>query len=104
MSWVRGRQNGGYFKKKIFEFKKLDCWLLKYGKGSFIPDHKDPCEIGNIYRFNIVLKNPIAGGVFKCRRHKSFLNIKFFNATKYTHSCSKILAGERLVLSIGFII
>lgn len=102
-----GRQQTGYSKLKIFEFTKIDCWLLEYKESSYIPDHKDKCDIGDIYRLNVVLTKPLYGGKFKCENVVFNVcdRIVLFNASQYTHSCDVIHGNKnRYVLSLGFII
>jgi len=103
--WVKGRQNPTYEKFLIFQSKRLkaDCYLLRYGKNSYLKSHIDATDKNHRhYRANLVLKNSRSGGVFKCK--KTILDwprLKVFEAGKYSHSLTKILEGNRLVLSIG---
>lgn len=98
--WVEGRQGTGYFKKRIFEFKRFDCWLIKYVDGSYIKPHVDKVPSGNMYRCNFVLCKPVSGGIFYCAQYFKLGRLIIFNASKHVHSCDKV-KGTRLVLSVG---
>lgn len=103
MTWFKGRREGGYFKKKLVEFKKFDMWLIKYPEGSFITQHNDRLDYGDPWRINIILKSPKKGGTFVCHEYINILNrVYIFNA-RHTHMVTEIVEGERLVLSIGFV-
>lgn len=101
MKWQNGRQGSGYLKKKIFEFWKMDCYLIKYPDDSFIPEHVDQVDGKKHYRLNIVINKPKSGGRFIC--DKTIINtgrIILFRQDKYKHSLTPVV-GERLVLSLG---
>jgi len=105
--WINGRQNSGY--KKILLATlcwpvAFDCYIIKYEIGSFIPNHKDPVSGKNHFRLNILLKKSSLGGDFVCE--KTILNwsrLKLFRPDRYYHSVSKIVSGNRYVLSIGWL-
>lgn len=102
--WMVGRQVTGYLKSRVFEFKKADCWVLKYPDGTYIPPHKDKVEDGyEMWRINLVLKKPKGGGVFTCEGGMNLWGrVMVFCASKNKHSVSRCV-GTRYVLSIGFI-
>lgn len=107
--WEPGRQNSGYFKKKIFESKllKFDCYLLKYPKGSIIYAHKDPAPDGfKHHRLNIVLRNTNLGGYFY-QGDKGFQpkskRLFYFRPDIEKHGLTKIEGSTRYVLSIGWL-
>lgn len=109
MKWKKGRQDGGYevltlFSKKLpFLLKGMDCHLLKYVEGSFIPPHIDKNENGNHHRINVVLKS-CKGGDFVCdKAFRIFNRIFYFRPDKFQHSVTKCF-GTRYVLSIGWVI
>lgn len=104
--WFKGRQNTGYeaFTLIYSELLKLDCYILRYKKGSSIPPHKD--EVGQNerhYRLNIVLWPAKEGGILNCE--KSILRfgpINFFRPDLYIHSVSEVMKGTRYVFSLGW--
>lgn len=104
--WQRGRQESGYFKRKIFSFASFDCYLLKFPEGSEIPEHIDPVLQKRHYRLNIVLKKPKKGGKFLAHSgRKPFLNtsrVIFFRPDATSHGVSKVEKGSRYVLSFGW--
>lgn len=105
LQWSDGRQNTGYQKKLILQWKFFDVWLIKYKEGDHIPEHVDVVSEGyNHHRINIVLKEALQGGDFICPNAKKFLKrIYLFRPDRDKHSVTKIIKGERLVLSIGWI-
>lgn len=109
MKWKKGRQIGGYqvltiFSKRFnFLIKGMDCHILKYSKGSYIPLHKDKNEHGKHRRINIVLKS-CQGGEFVCEKAVRIFNrIFYFKPDEMEHSVTECF-GTRYVLSIGWII
>lgn len=116
MQWDRGRQDTGYFKKKVFDslfkhpFKKdgvagCDLYLLKFPEKSYLPKHKDEVTFGRHFRFNLILKPAKEGGKFFCE--KSIIDwpfLKVFNPDANEHSLSEVTKGTRYVLSFGFVI
>jgi hypothetical protein len=106
--WEKGRQDTGYSKLKIFQFLNMDCYLLKYKVGDYIPWHTDPVPGRKHYRLNIELKKAEEGGELRLRR---CVNDLFYIKPKYRfalfrsdtmfHTVTKITKGERLVLTFG---
>jgi hypothetical protein len=43
-------------KMKIYSFWRIDCYLIRYGKGTMIGLHKDEIKGYKHYRLNILLK------------------------------------------------
>lgn len=92
-----------------------DCYILRYPEGSCIPLHRDPLpwdwyfnmHLPSWYRpvvlrLNIVLRQALEGGEFRCE--KTILQGKrfaFFRPDKYLHEVTKILRGTRYVLTFG---
>lgn len=104
MKWQNGRQGTGYLKKKMFDFWKMDCYLIKYPDGSFIPEHIDKVDDKKHYRLNIVIKKPYSGGLFIC--DKTIINtcrLILFRPDRYKHRLTPVV-GERLVMSFGIAI
>jgi hypothetical protein len=103
--WIAGRQGTGYFKQRIFEFTTrlvgMDCYILKYPVGAFVPPHTDPVTDFKHFRLNIVLKQAKRGGhlmFFKTRYTGRFI---LFRPDAIEHSVSAVTLGTRYVLSIG---
>lgn len=83
----------------------FDMYLLKYPQGSEITSHVDQVKSGKHYRLNIILKNADIGGNFNVE--KSIFEtkrIKIFRPDISKHSVSKIIKGERILFSLGFIL
>lgn len=108
-SWIDGRQGSGYSKLKLFEMFKvfpMDIYLLKFPHGSFIPEHTDCVKAGyKHYRLNIILKKSVSGGEFLSESHIfNFERFKFFRPDISKHSVTQVLGGNRIVLSVGFLL
>ena len=108
--WKTGRQQTGYetitLIKKGFKLGRLsgfDIHIIRYNHGNFIPPHTDPVDGNHHYRANFVLKKPISGGEFQCKRYFKFWRLIVFRPDLYSHSVSKCV-GSRYVLSFGFCI
>jgi hypothetical protein len=105
--FVQGRQNTGYEKLKIIgaSFLPFDFYILRYKEGSYIPEHIDPVSNKKHYRLNIIVRQALIGGIFKC--NTCIINtksIKLFRPDIYKHSLTEVLSGTRYVLSIGIAI
>lgn len=105
--WEYGRQNTGYKKLLLLRSKwllKFDCYILKFSEGVEIPAHIDTVDSGRHYRLNVILKSASLGGQFHCDTCLfETTRIKLFRPDLYLHSVSKVEAGSRLVLSIGWV-
>ncbi len=105
--WEIGRQRSGYDKMLLLGSKwllKFDVYLLRFKEGSEIKPHKDTVEIGKHYRLNIVIKHAKKGGEFICERPIFQSNrIKFFRPDVCEHSVTKVVSGNRYLLSIGWV-
>ena len=105
--WERGRQKSGYDKMLLCWAKwpiKFDTYLLKFPQGSEIAPHTDQVDSGKHYRLNIVLKNADLGGEFICESPIfETKRIKLFRPDISEHQVSKVVKGERYLLSIGWI-
>lgn len=106
--WREGRQETGYFKMLLLWSKlpiPFDMYLLKYPEGSEITPHIDKVLSGKHYRLNIILKNAISGGDFVVKDSLfTTKRIKFFRPDINEHSVTKIMKGQRIVFSMGFIL
>src|SRR5690242_12724628 len=56
--WVGGRQCKEFYyeRMKIYSFWRIDCYLIRWGAGSAVPDHKDEIKGYKHYRLNILLR------------------------------------------------
>ncbi|MGB1263759.1 MAG: 2OG-Fe(II) oxygenase [Cognaticolwellia sp.] len=105
--WQRGRQKSGYDKMLLCGACwpiKFDTYLLKFPEGSEIASHVDQVESGKHYRLNIVIKNPEMGGEFICSQAIfESKRIKLFRPDISAHQVTKVVKGNRYLLSIGWI-
>lgn len=97
--WERGRNPGTwYWKKKIFQFWRFDCWLIRYPPSVKLRNHCDTVPGKRHFRLNIVLKGK---GEFIGERVLLKWRDRFtLFRSDATHSM-KNGPTERLVLSIG---
>lgn len=107
MNWIKGRQDSGYYKCKLFESKLLKCdaYILKFPTGSSVPRHKDEVNGYNHYRFNYIWGD-FFGGQVNLHGGDSEIegnNWYLFRPDLYEHSVSKVFWGTRYVLSIGWL-
>ena len=110
--WIKGRQDSGYLKFKLFiiEWLKIDCYILKFPKGSFIKTHNDPAPEGyEHHRFNFIFWKAKRGGTFFSRplhcknMYPNHNRIIKFRPDIEDHSVSAIEQGTRYVLSVGWL-
>lgn len=112
MSWLKwqpGRQNTGYEKMLIYQFqlfgKGFDCYLLRYKKDDEIPSHVDPIVGKKHFRLNIELKPADIGGHLFFYQNKQwkhqYKRYVFFRSDLQLHKVTRIVKGERLVLTFG---
>lgn len=87
----------------LLHSKHLDMYLVRYPEGHKVGPHVDMVSSGKLYKLNMVLVKPEAGGKF--HSEKSIFNllnrIIFFRPDLYQHSVDKIRRGQRLLLSIA---
>jgi hypothetical protein len=105
--WEKGRQKTGYQKMLlaagVWPFK-FDVYLLKFPEGCEVPPHTDNVQSGRHYRLNLVLKQAKTGGEFICADPiYCSPRIKFFRPDLCEHSVSKVLSGNRYLLSFGLV-
>jgi len=101
MKWEKGRQNSGYFKKKLIEFIFFDAYLLKFPTGTFVPEHTDPIKDKKHYRLNILLKGE---DTFQSEKIIfRMANISFFRSDISKHRLDKV-SKDTYILSVGFAI
>lgn len=105
--WQSGRQDSGYEKMLLLQSLlplPFDCYIIRYRPGAYIPPHIDKVDSGKHYRLNIVVKKSIEGGDFVCKN--PIINtprIKLFRPDMCEHSVTKVIKGNRYLLSIGWI-
>jgi hypothetical protein len=90
----------------LFSSKRLAINVVTYKEGHRVIEHNDPMGSGRYYKFNVVLKKPERGGLFRAEKviFNLFDRIYFFRPDKYLHSVSKIEKGHRKLLSIALYI
>ncbi len=82
----------------------FDAYLLRFPEGAEVPPHTDPVSGGRHFRLNVVLKNARAGGEFRCAEPiYASGRIKLFRPDTTPHSVTRIVAGTRYVLSLGWV-
>jgi hypothetical protein len=109
LKWVKGRQNTGYEKMLIFQFqlfgKGFDCYLLRYRKDDEIPAHVDPIPGKKHYRLNVELvKAKIGGDLFFYHKRSwqhQYRKWVFFRSDLQPHKVTRVIKGERIVLTFG---
>lgn len=97
MKWEDGRQNANYKKLRLFQFKHMDCYLIKYLPGCKLPVHTDVVEGYRHYRINILLKGE------DCFQGKTIFKLwrfMLFRPDIEPHGTG-LITSERLLLSIG---
>ena len=105
--WQKGRQKTGYHKMLLAGALwpiKFDMYLLKFPEGCEVPPHTDKVNSGKHFRLNIVIKQAKSGGQFLCKSPIYCSNrIKFFRPDVCEHSVTKVISGNRYLLSIGWV-
>ena len=105
--WESGRQKSGYDKMLLCTSLwpiKFDAYLLKFPEGSEIAAHTDKVETGKHYRLNLVIKRAKIGGEFICSNPIFQSNrIKLFRPDVSEHQVTRVIKGNRYLLSIGWI-
>ena len=105
--WEKGRQETGYEKMLLATAKwprPFDLYLLRFSVGHEVPPHTDKVSVGEHHRLNIILKHAKKGGEFICSNtiYESS-SIKYFRPDKAEHQVTKIINGNRYVLSLGWV-
>jgi hypothetical protein len=106
--WQVGRQGSGYDKMLLFTAPwpvPFDSYLIRYPEGAQVPPHTDPVRAGRHFRLNLILKSPTSGGEFICATPLfSSRRIKFFRPDACEHSVTRVVGGNRYVLSVGWVL
>ena len=105
--WRNGRQGTGYDKMLLAHGRvplPFDLYLLRFPTGTRIGPHTDKVESGQHYRLNVILKPARQGGEFQCA-DPIYVNrrVKLFRPDRSEHSVTRIDAGTRYVLSLGWV-
>ena len=128
LKWTEGRQNTSFavpylimwlLPQWLCKLLKRDIVLIKYRKGTRIPQHVDNCKWWagyDMFRTNITLREATKGGVFQMWGYKhnrdavnkrgkilGFPYVKF-RPDIMPHSVTTVTEGTRLILSIGKLI
>ncbi len=61
----------------LFSSKRLAINVVTYKEGHRVLEHNDPMGRGRYYKFNVVLKKPERGGVFRAEKLSSTYLIAF---------------------------
>lgn len=118
-----GRQGTGYTKTPIppTHFQALrqdalrwlgvpqdtahDCYLVKYETGSCIPLHRDDAPMAQEHhRLNAMVQMPLEGGELWVSGQPVSLNTRdcyLFRPDLDEHEVEKVLAGTRLIFTVG---
>ena len=106
--WRGGRQRSGYDKMLLAQSwlpLPFDLYLLRFPTGTEIGPHRDRVESGDHYRLNIILRPALRGGEFQCADPIfASRRIKLFRPDRSEHSVTRIEAGTRYVLSLGWVL
>ncbi len=119
--WAAGRQGTGYAKLDLLRLQLQpeldalvarslaqlggrvlghDVWLLRYPEGTHIPDHRDPNELGDHHRLNLLLAGPgglrLDGRAIDLRPGDAIV----FRPDEVEHSVDAV-DEERWVFSVG---
>ena len=106
MKWEVGRQNSGYFKKKLLESKKLlfDVYLLKFPQGTMVHSHTDPAVAGfEHHRINVVYWPAKNGGKLWVKGQVTNGRIVKFRPDIQSHGMTMVYLGTQYILSIGWL-
>lgn len=96
---------GNVKNRVLFQSRRLSIYLVRYSAGHAIVPHVDMVSEGRLYKLNIVLVKPRAGGEFACERNifNLFGRIILFRPDLYRHRVSRIERGRRWLLSFALI-
>lgn len=97
------RMPGKVRNRVLFQSRRLGIYLVHYSEGHCIMPHVDMVAEGRLYKLNLVLAKPVAGGEFACERtiFNLFGRIVLFRPDLYRHRVSRIDRGSRWLLSFA---
>jgi len=98
--WKSGRQGTGYARLTLLATSWLDCHVLRYPPGGYIPPHTDKLVDGRKhFRMNIRLTGDDS---FKCRKVLfKWWRVVIFRPDLHEHSVPAV-KKTRYMLSIGW--
>ena len=77
--------------------------LMRVTLGSCVPRHRDPVAGAGHLRLNLILVPAQRGGEFECDGAiVDRPRIKLFRSDRCAHAVTRVEAGTRWVLSLGF--
>lgn len=87
----------------LFQFGGLTVYLVRYPAGHSVFPHVDMVSGGRLYKLNVVLVKPEAGGEFVCERTIFDLMGRFvlFRPDLHEHRVTRIERGRRWLLSFA---
>ncbi len=108
IKWTPGRQGTGYLKVCLLHSKWFDLHILKYPVGAHVPLHRDEVEGYKHHRLNITVRRAEDGGLFGRElnwRQIDYSNrrLHYFRPDVVPHCVTRVRAGIRYVLSIGWL-
>ncbi|GGB70460.1 2OG-Fe(II) oxygenase [Shewanella inventionis] len=94
---------GNVVNRAIFSSRIFSNNLVTYQQNHRVMKHVDPVQQGRYYKLNVVIKQPLIGGVFTCEKYiiNLFNRVYLFRPDLYEHSVTKIESGKRVLLSIA---
>lgn len=90
--------------RSLLTLRRLTINLVTYPEGHSVMRHNDPIGSGSYYKFNVVLKKPLEGGVFETDNviFSFFDRIVLFRPDLNEHNVTRIERGRRVLLSVAF--
>ena len=89
----------------LFRSRRLNVYLVRYSAGHRIVPHVDMVAEGEgrLYKLNVVLVRPKAGGEFHCERtlFNLFGRLILFRPDLHEHRVTRIERGQRWLLSFA---
>ena len=87
----------------LFHSRHLSIYLVRYPEGHKVVPHVDMVSEGRLYKLNLVLVKPKAGGQFLCENNLFNLagRLYLFRPDLYQHRVSRIERGNRWLLSFA---
>ena len=95
--------SGKVSNRVLFQLGGLTVYLVRYAAGHSVFPHVDMVSEGRLYKLNVVLVKPAAGGEFVCERTIFDLlgRVVLFRPDLHEHRVTRIEGGRRWVLSFA---
>jgi hypothetical protein len=95
--------SGAVRNRVLLRLGRLTVYLVRYPTGHSILPHVDNVAEGRLYKLNLVLVKPEAGGEFVCERTILDLlgRIVLFRPDLHEHRVTRIERGRRWLLSFA---